>query len=52
MALNWVILRANETVDILWKPFLIIYNNPVMKAGAVRLVRSYYEKYFEIIEII
>jgi hypothetical protein len=45
-AWNSVILRANETghLDILWKLFLEKYDNPVTKAGAVRLIRSYYEK--------
>jgi hypothetical protein len=45
-AWNSVILRANETgrLDILWKFFLEKYDNPVMKARAVQLIRSYYEK--------
>jgi hypothetical protein len=45
-AWNSVVIKANETgrLDLLWKLFLDKYDNPVTKAGAVRLVRSFYEK--------
>ena len=41
-----VIQPAEETgrLDVLWKLFITHYDNPGTKAGAERLIRSYYEK--------
>jgi hypothetical protein len=45
-AWNSVIIKSTKTgrLDLLWKLFLDKYDNPVTKARAVRLVRSFYEK--------